>query len=264
MGKITSTTAFTGKVGNLVGYTRNGKHYVRIMPETNTNPNTLSQRRTRARWTLMGKITKLVPIDILTGMGDTNQQRRQRFNAHLAKNITVSGTAANLTATIDETTLLFSDGPAILQPTINIAPETVFEAGNLSLILNPNGTTTLPPDYTEIQYLIIILFSDTNQLTDLQWAYLTPKSLPIFRTDPRNTRADIYLIPIATLANPSTVTNYGQPVTDTDQTWSLNVITTSDTGTLQLWCRSQFIGQVNQGDASLPGTDPIEPIATEP
>lgn len=264
MGKITSTTAFTGKVGNLVGYTIDGKNYVRILPETTANPNTLAQRRTRARWALMGKITKLVPIDILTGMGNTNQQRRQRFNAHLVKNISVTGNAANLTASINETSLLFSDGPAILQPTINIAPDTVFEAGTLNLILNPDGSAPIPDDYTSIQYLIIVLFTDTKQLTDLQWAYYTDGELPVFRTDPRNTRADIYLIPVAELANPDAATNYGQPITDGSQTWTLDVTTPTADGALQLWCRSQFIGQVNQGDASIPGIDPIQPIDPQP
>ncbi len=34
MGKITSAITFTGKVGGLIGYKRNGKYYLRSRPET--------------------------------------------------------------------------------------------------------------------------------------------------------------------------------------------------------------------------------------
>lgn len=261
MGKINSTITFRGKVGNLVGMKgADGKTYIRVVSDDPKNPNTPAQRKTRARLTLTGQITKLVPPEILIGMGDTTIRRRLRFNSNLMKNANAElQQNGAITVSIPEEKILFSDGPAGLQPVIQIAPDTDFGPGLLQLSINFETQQNLPDGYTQILYLIIAIFSDGTTLNDLQYIISDNDTIVKFYTNTANTVADIYCIPIATKQNESNSTVYPTTIADGGTTWNIvaDTITTQDS--TDIWYRSIFVGSVKQGDAAFPGTEPDQP-----
>lgn len=126
---------FSGKVGGVVFAVYNGEQIVRQYQPKVMNPKSSRQQLQRAKGNLVGRISQIVPYQILQGMGSNRRERRANFlrkALNLATASPVADNLRNIKATLLDENFIFSQGavlPAIgvtaIQVTANIVYVTV-------------------------------------------------------------------------------------------------------------------------------------------
>jgi hypothetical protein len=101
---------FTGKLGNVVGFTKNGKYFVRSMPAKRKDKPTAKNLEQRARFALMGSFLKfMAPVVRLTFNQKNIAHDRQCFALNFRNAIT--GTYPNFS--IDYAKVQLACGPLL-------------------------------------------------------------------------------------------------------------------------------------------------------
>ena len=107
---------FSGKMGGLVFAVRSGQQIVRSYQPVVANPKSASQRLQRAKANLVGQISKIVPYQILIGLGDSKVARRARFLRLALNNATASVSQSDpsiVTSKLDVNKFIFSEGALV-------------------------------------------------------------------------------------------------------------------------------------------------------
>ena len=112
---------FSGKVGGVVFAISNGEQIVRAYQPVVSNPKSSGQQIQRAKGNLAGRVSQIVPYQILQGLGDNRRARRSRFLRLILNAITTSADAATpnvINATLSDDDFIYSEGS--LTPTIGV------------------------------------------------------------------------------------------------------------------------------------------------
>ena len=112
---------FSGKMGGLVYSVRSGQQIVRAYQPIVSNPKTTAQRLQRAKANLVGRISQIVPHQILVGMGDSRVKRRARFLRLAMQNATARVSTSDpsmINAKLDANKFIFSEG--VVVPTMSM------------------------------------------------------------------------------------------------------------------------------------------------
>lgn len=133
---------FSGKLGGSVFVIRNGQQIVREYNPAPSNPKSAAQRLQRAKGNLVGRISKITPYQILTGLGGSRPARRSRFHSLALNNATAlvdANDSSVINAKLDINNFVFSEGaimPAMnitqLSATVNSVQATVSRIANVS------------------------------------------------------------------------------------------------------------------------------------
>lgn len=112
---------FSGKMGGLVFSVRSGQQIVRAYQPIVSNPKSTAQRLQRAKVNLVGRISQIVPHQILVGLGDSRAQRRARFLRLAMQNATAKVSPSDpsiINAKLDANKFIFSEG--VVVPTMSM------------------------------------------------------------------------------------------------------------------------------------------------
>lgn len=104
---------FSGKVGGVVFAVYNGEQIVRQYQPKVLNPKSKGQQLQRAKGNLVGRISQIVPWQILEGMGQNRRERRANFlrvTLNLASASPVADNLRNISATLAPQNFIFSRG----------------------------------------------------------------------------------------------------------------------------------------------------------
>lgn len=126
---------FSGKVGGVVFAVYNGEQIVRQYQPKVLNPKSSRQQLQRAKGNLVGRISQIVPWQILQGMGSNRRERRANFlrvALNLASASPVADNLRNISANLSDENFIFSRGAVV--PTIGITAVTS-TASNITIAL---------------------------------------------------------------------------------------------------------------------------------
>ena len=104
---------FSGRVGGVVYAVQAGRQVVRAYQPVVSNPKSASQCIQRAKGNLAGRISKIVPWQILEGLGDNKFNRRSRLLRLLLRNISAgqaAGDPSQFNAKLMDEDFIFSEG----------------------------------------------------------------------------------------------------------------------------------------------------------
>lgn len=104
---------FSGKVGGVIFAVYNGEQIVRQYQPKVSNPKSSRQQLQRAKGNLVGRISQIVPWQILQGMGQNRRERRANFlrvALNLASASPVADNLRNISATLAPENFIFSRG----------------------------------------------------------------------------------------------------------------------------------------------------------
>lgn len=127
---------FSGKVGGVIFAVYNGEQIVRQYQPKVSNPKSRKQQLQRAKGNLVGRISQIVPWQILQGMGQNRRERRANFlrtTLNLASASPVADNLRNISATLTDENFIFSRGSVV--PTIGIASMSS-TASSISIVLS--------------------------------------------------------------------------------------------------------------------------------
>lgn len=113
---------FSGKMGGLVFAVRSGQQIVRSYQPIVSNPKSVAQRLQRAKANLVGQVSKIVPYQVLVGLGDSKVARRARFLRLAMNNATASVSPSDpsiINSKLDVNNFVFSEGAVV--PTITLS-----------------------------------------------------------------------------------------------------------------------------------------------
>lgn len=113
---------FSGKMGGLVYVVRSGQQIIRNYQPIVANTKSTLQRLQRAKANLVGQISKIVPYQILVGLGDSKVSRRARFLRLALNNATASVSQSDpktIISKLDVNKFVFSEGAIV--PTMSIS-----------------------------------------------------------------------------------------------------------------------------------------------
>lgn len=116
---------YSGKVGGVVYAVQNGQQVVRSYQPVVSNPKTLAQRKQRAKANLVGRISQIVPFQILEGLGANRRERRSRFLRLAMRNAVVPAEPSDpnsITAKLEPVGFQFSEGAVM--PTMTVTSAT--------------------------------------------------------------------------------------------------------------------------------------------
>lgn len=128
-----------GKVGSVVfSKGPNGETLMRSYQPQVSNPRTLPQLAQRAKVVMVGKLSKLIPIEALSGLGMGGRlANRSAFNSNCLKKAIAIWQQGQYTASVLPTDLVFSNGSAVMGATIGAV---TLAASQVNVaISNPNG-----------------------------------------------------------------------------------------------------------------------------
>lgn len=113
---------FSGKVGGVVFAVYNGEQIVRQYQPKVMNPKSRGQQLQRAKGNLVGRISQIVPWQILEGMGQNRRERRANFlrvALNRASASPVVDNLRNINATLLDSDFIFSQGA--VTPTVTVS-----------------------------------------------------------------------------------------------------------------------------------------------
>lgn len=116
---------YSGKVGGVVYAIQNGQQIVRSYQPVVSNPKSSRQIAQRAKGNLAGRVSQIVPYQILQGLGLNRRARRSRFLRLCLNGITTSTnpeTPNVINATLPDEKFIFSEGA--LTPAIGVTNAT--------------------------------------------------------------------------------------------------------------------------------------------
>lgn len=133
---------YSGKVGGVVYAVQNGQQVVRSYQPIVSNPKTLAQRKQRAKANLVGRISQIVPWQIIEGLGSNRRERRSRFLRLAMRSAIVPAEPSDpksITAKLEPTRFLFSEGA--IMPTMTVTAATAEELYITITLGKLNGVT---------------------------------------------------------------------------------------------------------------------------
>lgn len=119
---------FSGKVGNIVGASWKGISYIRSLPASIRNPRSEKQVTQRSKFSLVGKLLKLVNPILRVGFKSIAGNGKSTFSAAMAHNINNAVTGVYPDFEIDYANVMIAAGP--LYPANNVTA--ACEEGSLS------------------------------------------------------------------------------------------------------------------------------------
>lgn len=138
---------FSGKMGGLVFAVRSGQQIVRSYQPIVSNPKSSLQRLQRAKANLVGQISKIVPYQVLVGLGDSKVSRRARFLRLAMNNATALVSPSDpsiINSKLDVNKFIFSEGSVIPSMTV----------GELNAELNSiSGSVVRIAGFTDADFL---------------------------------------------------------------------------------------------------------------
>lgn len=128
-----------GKVGSMVfSKGPDGSTIMRAYQPQVANPRTNAQLAQRSKVVMAGKLSKLIPIEALSGLGmGSRLGNRSWFNSHVLRESVAILQQGTYTASVPPSKIVFSNGPAVMGATIGAISLTASQV-NVA-ISNPNG-----------------------------------------------------------------------------------------------------------------------------
>lgn len=128
-----------GKVGSMVfSKGPDGSTIMRAYQPQVANPRTRAQLAQRSKVVMVGKLSKLIPIEALSGLGmGSRLANRSWFNSHILREAVAVLQSGMYTASVPPAKIVFSSGPAVMGATIGTI---TLAASQVNVaISNPNG-----------------------------------------------------------------------------------------------------------------------------
>ena len=150
----------SGKVGNVVFYTRNGVQVARVYVRNPNNPKSAAQNTQRLKMALAGRLSAIVPFDALEGMDGVGKSgRRSRFLKNVLLNSSVSGGVASIT----DSDVIFSEGSysSVSQHSLSAGGSTAAKR-TLNISTSIPAQTEVPEGYGE-RYVVLFMNEATSQ-----------------------------------------------------------------------------------------------------
>lgn len=128
-----------GKVGSMVfSKGPDGSTIMRAYQPQVANPRTRAQLVQRSKVVMVGKLSKLIPIEALSGLGmGSRLANRSWFNSHILREAVAVLQQGTYTASVPPSKIVFSSGSAVMGATIGTV---TLAASQVNVaISNPNG-----------------------------------------------------------------------------------------------------------------------------
>lgn len=133
---------FSGKVGGVIFAVYNGEQIVRQYQPKVSNPKSSRQQLQRAKGNLVGRISQIVPWQILQGLGSNRRERRANFlriALNLASASPVADNLRNIQASLTPENFIFSRGAIV--PTVSTSSFTALKESVGLTLTKVNGVT---------------------------------------------------------------------------------------------------------------------------
>lgn len=149
----------SGKVGNVVFFTRNGVQVTRVYVRHPNNPKTSAQNRQRLKVGLAGRLSSIVPAAALEGLAGSRSERRSRF----LKSVLLATSAVAGKASVSENDVVFSEGslPMAYSHSAAAAAPTVL-LRRITITTRADLGGVLPAGYGE-RFVVLFLNTETSQ-----------------------------------------------------------------------------------------------------
>ena len=150
----------SGKVGNVVFYTRNGVQVTRVYVRNPSNPKTAAQTGQRLKMALAGRLSSIVPYAAIEGFGGTKTDRRSKF----LKNTLLATSYEASRAGILEDRVVFSEGTLGLLTSHTVTAgesQSFLRRVDIRLTSSP-ASGSLPEGYGE-RFVVLFLNTGTSQ-----------------------------------------------------------------------------------------------------
>lgn len=152
---------FSGKVGGVVFAVYNGEQIVRQYQPKVINPKSRKQQLQRAKGNLVGRISQIVPWQILQGMGSNRRERRANFlrvALNLASASPVADNLRNISATLTDENFIFSRGAVV--PTIGVNSVTSTDTNITIVVERLSGVNEV--DFAASGALVVVVLKSAD------------------------------------------------------------------------------------------------------
>lgn len=168
---------FSGRVGGVVYAVRSGQQVVRSYQPVVANPKSYAQNLQRAKGNLIGRISQIVPWQILEGLGSSRINRRARLLRLLFQKVT-SGSAAGDTETINAKLLdedfVFSEGALV--PFYYLTAITATASG-VSVTVNRDNAISAETAASQGVLVVVVLKQASGAWEQVLYRYVTPSEI---------------------------------------------------------------------------------------
>lgn len=241
---------FSGKVGGVIFAVYNGEQIVRQYQPKVNNPKSSAQQLQRAKGNLVGRISQIVPWQILQGMGQNRRERRANFlrvALNLASASPVADNLRNISATLASENFIFSRGAVL--PAVSISnPVAASTSVGLTLsrangvsdeIFNASGTL-----------VVAVIKSVNGRYENIVYEFVSPEdfvdnvaNITLNHISEGNYSCSIYIAPFSTLDGASLRTKTQQLTGDGT---GLHAILNNNPAAIPLsWGDSLLVANVN-------------------
>lgn len=117
----------SGKVGNIVFYTRNGVQVARVYVPHPANPKSAAQNGQRLKLSLAGRLNGILPTAALEGFEGSASERRSKFLSRVLRSSTVSGGSAH----VPFDGIVFSEGSLVSRWSHSVSAGTTSSTGRV-------------------------------------------------------------------------------------------------------------------------------------
>lgn len=164
---------FSGKVGGVVFAVYNGEQIVRQYQPKVLNPKSSRQQLQRAKGNLVGRISQIVPWQILQGMGSNRRERRANFlrvALNLASASPMADNLRNISATLANENFIFSRGAVV--PTIGVGTMSAID-NKISVTLGKFGGVTDEDFATSGVLVVAVLKSADGRYESIYYRFVS-------------------------------------------------------------------------------------------
>lgn len=233
-----------GRVGGQVYKVVNGQQVVVPYSGASNKSNTIAQQAVRARFALAGKLSKIVPPEILAGLNGSKIDRRSNFVSGIIRRSVISTVENGLQASIDAPNVVFSKGDVVFVDLSSLTMDaTGVITGSISNInekidaLLVIGVVSKDNDYTNAVYELVPV---TDGAATINLSTETGAG--------RGVTTQLYYVPLWITEGASTFlasSEYDQLGTGNDE-YVLNMLLNSVEGAYK-WGQSQYVKSITLG-----------------
>ena len=152
---------YSGKVGGVVYAVQNGQQIVRSYQPIVSNPKTLAQNKQRAKANLVGRVSQIVPWQIIQGLGSNRRERRSRFLRLAMRSAIVPDEPSDpksITAKLEPNGFRFSEGAVL--PAITVTAATA-ELNSITITLGKmNGVSAVEWAVSGALLVVVVMSAD--------------------------------------------------------------------------------------------------------
>ena len=150
----------SGKVGNVVYYTRNGEQLMRVYVKKPSDPKSQAQTNQRLKVVLAGRLSKIVPYEAIEGFVGPKSVRRSSF----LRNVTLGASVAQQVASIAFGDIVFSEGslPVVMGHSVSAGSGQTAAQRSVTIQTGYSAQDTVPTGYGE-RYVVLWLNQATSQ-----------------------------------------------------------------------------------------------------